>query len=129
MSQDYNNFEVVVVDDCSDDNTWDLIQGFDVICWRNKERIGSGLGNIVWGIILSFADKDDIIVTVDGDDYLANNQVLSYLNEVYQEDVWLTYGSFLPLSGRYKGTCQDLRETHTFDDLGNPVTNHLTPAT
>jgi glycosyltransferase involved in cell wall biosynthesis len=129
MDQDYDNFKVVVVDDCSDDNTWDLIQGFDVVCRRNKERLGSALGNIAWGINLISKDKDDIIVTVDGDDYLVDNSVLSYLNEIYQEDVWLTYGSFLPLSGRYKGTCQDLKETHTFDDEGRPITNYPTPVT
>jgi len=129
MNQNYDNFVVVVVDDCSDDNTWDLIKGFNVVAQRNKERIGSGLGNIARGIFIGSDNKDDIIVTVDGDDYLASNEVLSYINDVYQEDVWLTYGSFLPLSGRYKGTCQNLKETHTFDDNGKAITNHLTPAT
>lgn len=129
MNQNYANFKVVVVDDHSDDNTYDLIKGFDVLAHRNYWRIGSGLANIAWGIKLGARDKDDIIVTVDGDDYLADNNVLTYLNEVYQEDVWMTYGSFLPLSGRYRGTCQDLKETHTFDDLGEPIVNHLTPWT
>ena len=129
LTQDYPNFEVVVIDDHSDDNTWNEIAGYGVKSFRNRERNGSGLANIVQGINLLSEDKEDIIVTVDGDDYLADNHVLSYLNEVYQEDVWMTYGSFKPLSGRYKNTCQDLRETHTFDDLGEPVINHLTPAT
>ena len=129
LTQDYTNYEVVVIDDHSDDNTWNEIAGYDVKSFRNRERNGSGLANIVQGINLLSEDKEDIIVTVDGDDYLADNHVLSYLNEVYQEDVWMTYGSFLPFSGRYKNTCQDLRETHTFDDLGEPVNNHLTPAT
>jgi hypothetical protein len=34
-------------------------------------------------------------VLVDGDDWLSNNDVLSYLNQVYQDtNVWLTYGQF-----------------------------------
>jgi len=129
INQDYDNYKLVVVDDCSTDNTWDLVRGFDGIRWRNRERSGSGLATIVQGINLGAEDKQDIIVTVDGDDWLVDNSVLSYLNAVYQEDVWMTYGSFLPLSGRYKGICQDLEETHTFDDSGEPVVNHLTPAT
>ena len=39
---------------------------------------------------------DSIIVTLDGDDYLADNEVLSYLNSVYQSDnCWLTVGSYM----------------------------------
>jgi hypothetical protein len=60
---------------------------------------------------------------------LADDHVLSYLNEVYQKDIWLTYGSFTPLSGRYLGTCQPLRHTHTVDESGKWVDNYLTPQT
>jgi glycosyltransferase involved in cell wall biosynthesis len=126
LTQDYPNYKLYIIDDCSDDYTWDVIRGYDVYAKRNKKRAGA-LANIVHGI--KKFNRNDIIVTIDGDDYLSNDQVFSYLNEVYKTDVWLTYGSFVPLSGRYSGTCQSLSHTHTVDESGKWVDNYLTPAT
>jgi len=127
LSQDYRNYKFIVIDDHSTDNTWDIIMGYRVPAFRNKKRLGSGLANIVRGT--DIAEKQDIIVTIDGDDYLSNNGVLSYLNEVYKQDVWLTYGQFLPLSGRYSNTCQDLAYTNTVNEAGAWVKNSLKPQT
>jgi glycosyltransferase involved in cell wall biosynthesis len=39
---------------------------------------------------------DDIIVEVDGDDWLLHPFVLQYLNQVYQNDnIWMTYGQYI----------------------------------
>jgi len=39
--------------------------------------------------------KDDVIILLDGDDWLTSSSVLSYLNEIYQEKTPLvTYGSY-----------------------------------
>lgn len=126
LTQNYLNYKLYVIDDHSDDQTWEIIKGYNVYCKRNKTRVGA-LANIVRGV--KQFNKNDIIVTVDGDDYLADDHVLSYLNEVYQADVWLTYGSFTPLSGRYSGTCQSLEHTHTVDETGKWVDNYLTSQT
>ena len=38
---------------------------------------------------------DDVFITLDGDDWLSNDSVLTRLNEIYQdENCWLTYGSY-----------------------------------
>lgn len=126
ISQDYQNYMITVIDDRSDDGTWEVIQKYKVHAIRNGNHNGSGLENIYNGILGTSTDPDDIIVTVDGDDWLAGSFVLSHLNRVYSEDIWLTYGSFLPVSGGYQNTCQPLSSTHTFDDYGRPVHNHLT---
>ena len=125
IEQDYKNYSVIVIDDCSDDGTWDIIQSYKIHAIRNTHRNGSGLENIYNGILGTSTDLEDIIVTVDGDDWLAGNFVLSHLNRVYSDDVWLTYGSFLPVSGGYQNTCQPLLSTHTFDDYGRAVYNSL----
>jgi len=112
LLQDYGSYELIVIDDCSTDNTWDIIKHYPdrVRKFKNKKRIGSGLANFVQGIEKSGCNKEDIIVSIDGDDYLANNSVLTYLDNIYWEGAWLTYGSFLPLSGKYSGTCQPLEK-------------------
>ena len=41
------------------------------------------------------ADDDTIIVLLDGDDWIANTNVLAKLNETYDDDVWITAGSYM----------------------------------
>jgi glycosyltransferase involved in cell wall biosynthesis len=125
LSQNYKNYELIIIDDHSTDMTWDIIKKYKVNALRNKKRIGSALANIVKGIKNT---KNDIIITVDGDDSLANTEVLSYLNEVYQEDIWLTYGQYRPLSGKYKPPCSLLSKIRTpilvgtTEEIGNLMT-------
>lgn len=53
-------------------------------------------------------EPDDIIVEIDGDDWLLHPFVLQYLNQVYQnEDIWMTYGQYIhypsgELGGHYQ---------------------------
>lgn len=137
FNQDYWNFDVLVINDCSTDKTEEKIKNIPITGWLmdkfecigNNERIGSGLANIIQGINYQYSKPDDIIVTIDGDDYLASNDVFSYLNEIYTNDVWLTYGSFLPLSGKYKNTCQPLDRIWTPTTIGNLIPVSVTPQT
>jgi glycosyltransferase involved in cell wall biosynthesis len=39
---------------------------------------------------------DDIIVEIDGDDWLLHPFVLQYLNQIYQQDnIWMSYGQYI----------------------------------
>jgi hypothetical protein len=52
-------------------------------------------------------DDDEIIVTVDGDDWLADDDVLKRLNAVYSSDeIWMTYGQFQWSSSGVRGWAQ-----------------------
>lgn len=45
-------------------------------------------------------DENDVVVEVDGDDYLPDENVLHRINELYSDkDVWIANGSFKYLSG------------------------------
>ena len=120
LNQTYRNFDFIVVDDCSTDGTGEIIDmihkergGFRVC--HNPTRTESPLGNFVKGIDLSPGDKEDIIVTLDGDDWLYDNTVLEYLNDVYQShNVWMTYGQFISASGKIKNFCKQLENTRTY---------------
>ena len=100
LNQNYTNYRIIYIDDNSSDQTGKLVQEYahslnkqhliEVVI--NDHNIGA-LANI-YKAIHSCA-KHEIIVIVDGDDWLAHNNVLSYLNTIYQNpDVWLTYGQF-----------------------------------
>ena len=126
LMQDYNNYEILVIDDCSTDDTYDIVLPYDdIFTLHNPARRGA-LANIVEGI-RTFGQN--IIVTVDGDDYLPDRNVLSYLDKVYTEDVWMTYGSFVPESHKYKNTCQPFDNIWAPCEEGYLVKNSVTPAT
>lgn len=98
--QDYSNYEVVVVDDCSTDNTFDIIYRYPVHLLYKTKHIGSALANQKFAINQYSFNPDDIIVILDGDDYLYDSCVLRYLDSAYTPDVWLTYGQNISLSGK-----------------------------
>jgi len=101
FSQDYANYRVVYIDDASTDGTLEkalhLIQELGqenrTTLITNKTNQGS-LSNL-YQVIQNCPDHE-IIVRLDGDDFLAHNKVLSTLNKAYANpNTWLTYGSSL----------------------------------
>lgn len=106
FAQDYSNFYVIFVDDCSSDGTADRVQAYidkhnlkdRLFLIRNVERRRK-MHNI-YTVYHSIPD-DHIIIQIDGDDRLAyNNQIFKLINETYHtEDVWLTYGQYCNTNG------------------------------
>lgn len=91
------NFQVCVIDDCSTiPKQREIIQDF---CARNgwkaqyNEKNVGALAGMVQAIVAFDCDDDDVIVIVDGDDWLSNPEVLSHLRTIYDnEDVYITWG-------------------------------------
>jgi len=130
LMQDYNNYNIIVIDDNSTDSTYKklsyLHNKYDFELIKNDVRLNTPLANFVKGINLYSDDKEDIIVMVDGDDFLYNDKVLSYLNDVYQDDnIYMTYGQFIPLSGSYGKYCKDILNFRTYRKSGNWFAGHL----
>lgn len=100
LKQDYDNYRVLYIDDCSSDGMSDEIGEYLETCdiekkvsyQRNSQNRGA-LENL-YRAVHSCSDEE-IICVLDGDDFFAHEKVLSHLNGYYQnEDVWLTYGSY-----------------------------------
>ena len=88
-----------MVDDCSTDDTAKIIKTLNVPHIINKERKGK-IANLVKGFSIMGGYPEDIQMDIDGDDWLADNNVLSYLNKVYQDkNIWHTYGQLKDLAG------------------------------
>lgn len=111
--QNYKNYSVIYIDDCSTDNTAHLVTKFisdhklsdRVTFIQNAQRMGA-MANLYYAI--HACPDDAIMVTVDGDDWLLDGNVLKYLNSVYANpDVWLTYGQFIDTNGT-RGWCADI---------------------
>lgn len=111
--QDYEFFDILVYNDCSTDETLNIIKRYvdqnklqhKIKIVNNKKRVGA-LKNF-YDAMHSCADHK-IILMLDGDDKLANNQVLSYLAKVYSDNnVWLTYGQFMHVPPGKIGSCRE----------------------
>jgi glycosyltransferase involved in cell wall biosynthesis len=101
MSQKYDSFKVIFVDDCSNDGSFEKLPHDDerAIVIKNETR-KTALENI-HDAIMNHCDPDDIVALVDGDDWLPNKNTLSYINDFYnQNDCWIMYGQSSWTDGR-----------------------------
>ncbi len=105
LGQDYKNFRVIYLEDASTDATYEKVENLiqksplkeRVTLIHRKKNVGS-LQNL-YEAIHSCKD-DEIVVRVDGDDFLAHPFVLKKLNKVYaNQTVWMTYGNYLDYPG------------------------------
>jgi len=101
LCQEYQNFRVIYIDDCSKDNTYKIAK--DVfekwgrpdryILLHNKNRYGA-MANLYRAI--HRCKPNEIVVTLDGDDWFSHEKVLEWLNTVYSHNnTWLTYGQYI----------------------------------
>lgn len=128
-------YKVVYIDDCSTDNTGQLVDSFikdnrlkDVITViHNKERIGK-LANFYYAI--NSLPSHVVIIELDGDDFLAHHRVFDRVAREYLEkDTWLTYGQFQFYNTKVKGFCreipQDVTVTNSIRKYPDWITAHL----
>lgn len=101
FSQNYDNFRVIYIDDHSRDETLEmakeLLSELDLrktsSLIHNPMNMGA-CANIYNGV--HSCHDHEIAVIVGGDDFLAHENVLNRLNEVYADpNVWATYGNYL----------------------------------
>jgi glycosyltransferase involved in cell wall biosynthesis len=105
MSQRFKDFKCYITDDISTDNTVDIIKktisGDDrFILIENKEKMyqPGNYDQVIRGLDIP---DNEICVEIDGDDWLPNSNVLTFINETYKdENVWMTSGSFKYHDGR-----------------------------
>lgn len=99
--QNYRNYRIIYIDDCSPDNTAEEVekfvklnyQGLRFLLKKNLQRIGA-MANIYDAI--HSCRNNDIVLLVDGDDWLYHDNVLKELNEIYStNEVWFTHGRLL----------------------------------
>ncbi|GAB3678651.1 glycosyltransferase family 2 protein [Salinisphaera aquimarina] len=99
-AQRYPHFRCAVIDDASTDATWAIAQeriarNDRFIGWQNDTRLDSTTENHIAAVEAISKDPWDVMVVVDGDDWLAHPGVFDEIAAVYADpDVWLTYGSF-----------------------------------
>ena len=111
FDQTYPHYRILYIDDDSKDNTYELVKDYitdkgmedKTTLIRNETNFGA-MKNLYLGI--HSCRDDEIVVVVDGDDWLPNEHVLDQLNHYYQNpDVWLTYSNHLEYPAYHRGSC------------------------
>jgi len=114
FSQRYQNYRVIYMDDVSLDGTGDLVEAYlkqhaegnRVQLIKNIQHKGP-LGN-QYDAIHSCKDEE-VVVTLDGDDWFAHRDVLARINREYQEhDAWLTYGNYISFPWMRSSVCASI---------------------
>lgn len=109
ISQEYDNWHAIYIDDVSTDETKHCVESFitdhhmehKITLMVNEVRQGA-LANMYKAV--NMCQDTDIIVTLDGDDWLSGPHVLDVLNSVYQDDnIWMTFGSYQEYPSGKKG--------------------------
>lgn len=103
INQTYTNYEVLYIDDCSTDETFSQVSQIvgDLPNWtiiRNERNMRRGFNTSPYNTHIQkfIKEDDDILVFVDGDDWLYADYVLKQLNEFYNiGDYWMTYGGMV----------------------------------
>jgi glycosyltransferase involved in cell wall biosynthesis len=114
--QDYSNFRIIYIDDCSTDDTYTAVKTY--VAEQNKDHIVTlirqearkgAMAN--WYYAISLCADEDIIINLDGDDWLAHAGVLSRIAQEYKDPhTWMTYGSFVSYPSGEIGFAQELEQ-------------------
>ena len=126
FTQEYSNFRLIIVDDCSSDDNAAIIQQYidehnlhnriTFICNDKRHRKLFNLYRVLYD-----CDDDEIVLMVDGDDSLAHKHVLEHINRVYEdENVWFTYG-------QYRNVPASIAIQYGFKEMGycRPIPKHI----
>ena len=105
IGQDFKNFKCFLIDDLSTDSSVNKINGmiindnrFNLIV--NTKKKYKTLNYIEILNNLPEINNNEIVVEIDGDDWLPNSKVLNNISKVYEDNnVWITNGSFRYASG------------------------------
>ena len=132
--QNYDNYRVVLVNDCSTDNTTSIIKKLiaekSKFSLLNKEERGGALSSTYHGIEHLQPTDDEVIVILDGDDCFASPTVLSTLEQVYSsEECLITYGSYIEhpsgIRGKFSKKLPDNVIEHKLFRKSQWMTSHL----
>lgn len=106
VTQDYDNWQMVIIDDFSTDNSYEVaerarlqLQCKKIEVVKNEINKGAVCNQIE--TIVHYCNPEDIVVFLDGDDSLVNNnQIFHFYNNLYDGTTEFTYGSCWSMADR-----------------------------
>ena len=87
LNQTYDNYDVLYIDDCSKDNTYNIVidiahslSNWTVVRNNVNKRRGHNVSPYNNDIIKFIDNDEDILVFIDGDDWLFEDETLEKIN-------------------------------------------------
>jgi len=107
LAQKKENWVCYVLNDLSEDRSDEIVNYFadedDRIRHIRNNKKFHQVGNYAQVMGFDEIDDEDIVLTLDGDDWFSDDKVLNRVEEAYSDDnTWMTYGSFLHWYGPKK---------------------------
>lgn len=123
VDQTYHAWRMIIINDCSTDNTYTLINAFvqqhhleEKITIINNPRRKGALKNLYETI--HTCPDEHVILTLDGDDWLATPTALARIVQAYEDGTtWLTYGQFMFYPHGILGFCRPFPQEITQNKL------------
>jgi glycosyltransferase involved in cell wall biosynthesis len=117
FSQEYTNFRVLYYDDASEDDT--VTQVLEYIEQHNLHdkielMVNGQRQRKLYNIYNAFhsCEDNEIIVQLDGDDWLAHNKVLTKLNAIFKNpNIWFSYGQYKQYPSGQMGYCKEIPQS------------------
>ena len=131
FNQNYKNYRIIYIDDASTDKTGELVekyvkekkQNHRVSLIKNTSQEGA-TANRYKGSHL--CEDDEVVLILDGDDWLAHNNVMQVINKTYScDDIWLTYGQFIRWPSGEIGQCKKLPQNYNYRTMKHWYTSAL----
>jgi glycosyltransferase involved in cell wall biosynthesis len=128
LCQSFTDFEYIISDDCSTDNTWEIIKEYKdprIRCWRNDKNLGEYPNRNK----TLFEAKGEYIIWLDGDDILYPHGLdfMVKMLDAFPESAMACARPYWPnMVYPYELTP---REAFLYDYLGSPVTINGFPDT
>lgn len=122
LNQTYKNYEVLYINDASTDTTYEKVASIvgDLQNWKiiNNDTNKGATHNYFEYRERYLTNDDDIVIHLDGDDWLYDELVLEKLNNFYnQHDCWMTYGGFIVWNGFETESNLPYPQSTNFDDF------------
>src|SRR5882724_5909915 len=130
VRQRFRDFTCLVIDDASQDDTWNIIQSLDFLderflMMRNSTNLGP-LANTYNGFerLGCRRDPESVLTIVDGDDRLAHDGAFGVVEKAYAGDsnLLMTYGNYANDTEPSVGKCGEFPESVI---SGRNFRNHL----
>lgn len=100
LSQKQTDWEMYITDDASIDRSVEVateVANGDprIKIIKNDKNMGAVFNKTSNFLNHAELDDEDVIVSLDGDDYLSSEYALCYLKKIYSKGYWLSYGGFV----------------------------------
>ncbi|NLO72254.1 MAG: glycosyltransferase family 2 protein [Porphyromonadaceae bacterium] len=103
LNQTYKNWEMIIVDDCSTDNTDEIIRKFDdqrIKYYKNQENVGAAISR---NTAISYA-KGRWVAFLDSDDLWEKDKLEEQVKFMKENNISFTYTGYMEIDENSKQT-------------------------